>query len=170
MPIEIQPVRAADVAAIALLAREIWQSAYAGIISQDQIDYMLAQRYNSERLLAELAQSGLWWDQAFIDGERAGFCSCYLTDQSGEIKLDKVYVHPGRQRSGIGAALIERVLAHGHGHGCHTLVLAVNKQNSKAIAAYEKSGFSVREAVRVDIGGGFVMDDFIMTRSIPGAA
>ena len=170
MPIEIQPVRAADVSASALLAREIWQSAYAGIISQDQIDYMLAQRYNSERLLAELAQSGLWWDQAFIDGERAGFCSCYLTDQSGEIKLDKVYVHPGRQRSGIGAALIERVLAHGRDHGCHTLVLAVNKQNSKAIAAYEKSGFSVREAVRVDIGGGFVMDDFIMTRSIPGAA
>jgi diaminopimelate epimerase len=168
MPIEIQPVRAADVEAIALLAREIWQSAYAGIISQDQIDYMLAQRYNSERLLAELAQSGLWWDQAFIDGERAGFCSCYLTDQSGEIKLDKVYVHPGRQRSGIGAALIERVLAHGRDHGCHTLVLAVNKQNSKAIAAYEKSGFSVRDAVRVDIGGGFVMDDFIMTRSIPG--
>ncbi|MDQ5878269.1 MAG: diamine N-acetyltransferase, partial [Pseudomonadota bacterium] len=95
-----------------------------------------------------------------------GFSSGYLTGVAGEIKLDKVYVHPARQRSGVGGALIERVAAHGRAAGCDTLILAVNKQNAKAIAAYEKRGFSVREAVRVDIGGGFVMDDFIMARSI----
>ncbi|MDQ5915489.1 MAG: diamine N-acetyltransferase [Pseudomonadota bacterium] len=166
MFMEIQPVRAADIEAIAVLAREIWQAAYAGIISQTQIDYMLGQRYNAPRLLEELEKPGYWWDQAFIDGTRAGFSSGYLTGVAGEIKLDKVYVHPAHQRSGVGGALIERVAAHGRAAGCDTLILAVNKQNAKAIAAYEKRGFSVREAVRVDIGGGFVMDDFIMARSI----
>jgi RimJ/RimL family protein N-acetyltransferase len=48
--------------------------------------------------------------------------------------------------------------------GCHTLILAGNKQNARAIAAYRKNGFEVRDAVRVDIGNGFVMDDFIMAK------
>lgn len=170
MNLAIQPVRPADVDAIAALARVIWQSAYADIITPAQIDYMLDQRYNAPRLLGELESPGVWWDQAMVDGERAGFSSCCLAETPGELKLDKLYVHPARQRSGIGAALIGRVLDHGRAAGCDTLILAVNKQNARAIAAYAKSGFAVRESVRVDIGGGFVMDDFIMARSIPQAA
>lgn len=165
----VQPVRPADVDAIAALARVVWQSAYAEIISPAQIDYMLGQRYAPRRLLEELATAGYWWDQARVDGERVGFSACYLTGRPGEIKLDKLYVHPARQRGGVGGALIARVLEHGRAAGCDTLILAVNKRNARAIAAYEKHGFAVREAVRVDIGGGFVMDDFIMARSIPQA-
>lgn len=163
---EITLVRPADVSAIVLLARVIWQHAYAGMITQKQIDYMLAQRYNAPHLLTELSQPGLWWDQALVTGERVGFSSCYLTDTPGEIKLDKVYVHPDWQRDGVGGALIERVVGRGRAACCDTLVLAVNKQNVRAIAAYERKGFSVRESVCVNIGGGFVMDDFIMSRSI----
>ena len=169
MNLVIQPVRPADVAAVAALAREIWQSAYAEIISQAQIDYMLDQRYNAPRLLDELATPGYWWDQAFLDGDRVGFASSYLTGVPGELKLDKLYVHPARQRGGVGGALIDRALEHGRAAGCGTLLLAVNKGNARAIAAYEKHGFTVRDSVRVDIGGGFVMDDFIMARSIPQA-
>lgn len=167
MQTSIQPVRPVDVDAIAALARIIWEAAYAKIITQSQIDYMLAQRYNPERLLRELEMPGYWWDQAFLGEDRVGFASCYLTDVAGELKLDKLYVHPDSQRSGVGGALIEQVLGHGRQAGCDTLILAVNKQNARAIAAYEKRGFSVREAVRVDIGDGFVMDDFIMARTIP---
>ena len=160
------PVQPADVDAIAALAREIWESAYADIITPAQIDYMLAQRYNASRLLEELRTPGYWWDQAFLDDRRVAFSSCYLTGTPGELKLDKLYVHPACQRAGVGGALIDRVRRHGRESGCDTLILAVNKQNSRAIAAYEKNGFAVRDAVRVDIGGGFVMDDFIMARSI----
>ncbi|MBW7901191.1 MAG: GNAT family N-acetyltransferase [Rhodocyclaceae bacterium] len=170
MNLAIQPVRPVDVEAIAALAREIWQDAYAGIVAQAQIDYMLEQRYNAPRLLEELAKPGYWWDQAAVDGERIGFSSCHLTGAPGELKLDKLYVLPARQRGGVGGALIGRALEHGRAAGCDTLVLAVNKQNARAIAAYEKHGFAVRESVRVDIGGGFIMDDFIMARSIPQAA
>ena len=48
----------------------------------------------------------------------------------------------------------------------NTLILAVNKRNERAIAAYRKYGFVVRDAVRVDIGKDFVMDDFIMALSL----
>ena len=51
--VEIRPVTPPDVPAISALAREIWQATYPGIITQDQIDFMLEQRYGHERLYDE---------------------------------------------------------------------------------------------------------------------
>jgi ribosomal protein S18 acetylase RimI-like enzyme len=42
----------------------------------------------------------------------------------------------------------------------------VNKRNERAINSYRKYGFAVRETVVDDIGGGFVMDDFIMEKKL----
>lgn len=166
MDIEISAVTPADVDAIAALARIVWQNAYPGIITQTQIDYMLEQRYNAQRLLEELAMPGICWDQIRIDGTLAGFASTLPASTTGEMKLDKLYVDPARQRLGLGGRLIARVSERALARGCHTLILAVNKQNERAIAAYRKNGFAVREAVRVEIGNGFVMDDFIMAKSL----
>jgi ribosomal protein S18 acetylase RimI-like enzyme len=47
-------------------------------------------------------------------------------------------------------------------YGCDALVLAVNKRNEGALAAYAKHGFAIVESVVKDIGGGFVMDDYVM--------
>jgi ribosomal protein S18 acetylase RimI-like enzyme len=165
MEVHIRPLGAGEVDALASLAREIWQRHYPGIISQEQIDYMLAERYGRERLQEELACPDIWWDQAFLDGCRVGFASSMLADP-GEMKLDKLYVHPDSQRRGVGQRLIAVAAERARGHGCQTLILAVNKNNAQAIAAYRKHGFAVREAVRVDIGHGFVMDDFIMAKSL----
>jgi ribosomal protein S18 acetylase RimI-like enzyme len=52
--------------------------------------------------------------------------------------------------------------------GCRRLVLAVNKNNRSAIAAYLKHGFHVADAVVKDIGGGFVMDDYILVKPVSG--
>ena len=164
MSVEISPVLAVDVEVVAALARVVWQDAYSGIITQAQIDYMLEQRYNPQRLQEELNTPGIWWDKALVEGGLAAFSSTLLTSTPGEMKLDKLYVDPARQRLGLGARLIEHVAQRALGLGCHTLILAVNKHNTRAIAAYKKSGFVEREAVRVDIGNGFVMDDFIMAK------
>ena len=162
MTLQISPVSDADVEAIAALARIVWQDAYPGIITQAQIDFMLEQRYDTRRLLAELAMPEVWWDKATLDGELAAFASSLLTATPGEMKLDKIYVDPARQRFGFGGRLIAHVAQRALAQGCNTLILAVNKRNERAIGAYRKHGFVVREAVCVDIGNDFVMDDFIM--------
>ena len=82
------------------------------------------------------------------------------------MKIDKIYVDPRRQRIGVGARLIDQASGHALARRCSTLVLAVNKRNERAIAAYRRHGFAVREAVCVDIGHDFVMDDFIMAKSL----
>ena len=167
MDVSISPLTAADVEPVAALARLVWQHTYPGIISQEQIDFMLAQRYGSQLVLAELAMPGVWWDKLTLDGRLAGFVSCLLGATAGEMKLDKLYIDPQRQRMGLGARLVDHVVARALAAGCQTLILAVNKGNQRAIAAYRKQGFAVRESVCVDIGDGFVMDDFIMARSLP---
>ncbi|MBS1128301.1 MAG: hypothetical protein H6Q96_681, partial [Nitrospirae bacterium] len=43
-----------------------------------------------------------------------------------------------------------------------SLYLFVNKNNTKAIRAYERFGFVKARAVVTDIGSGFVMDDYRM--------
>ncbi len=70
------------------------------------------------------------------------------------------------QRLGLGRRLIARVEAFARAAGAATLILNVNKQNSKAIAAYDRSGFALREAVTVPIGNGFFMDDYVMAKSL----
>ena len=97
-----------------------------------------------------------------VEGEIAAFSSSLLCAAPGEMKLDKIYVDPARQRLGLGGRLMALVSQRALAQGCNTLILAVNKRNERAIAAYRKYGFVVRDAVRVDIGNDFVMDDFIM--------
>ena len=63
-------------------------------------------------------------------------------------------------------ALIERACACARDQGCSRLVLAVNKRNANAIAAYRKHGFVIGQSVVKDIGRGFVMDDYLMVRSL----
>ncbi|MCL2525370.1 MAG: GNAT family N-acetyltransferase [Betaproteobacteria bacterium] len=164
MNIQIRPATPDEVPAIAALAREIWQAAYAEIISQAQIDFMLAQRYDHQRLRADLDSADKWFDLACHDGRRAGFAGSEI--YRGEFKLDKLYIHPDYQRRGVGGQLIAHVAARASRLGYSGLILAVNKRNEKAIAAYGKHGFTIREAIETDIGDGFVMDDFIMEKKL----
>ena len=162
----VKRVAREDVAAVAALAREIWYAHYAAIISEAQIEYMLAQRYDPEIIRAELARGDVWWDKLLVEGRMAGFASCFLTGNAGEMKLDKLYVHHDHQRKGGGGMLLDRVLGIARAYGCTTLMLAVNKHNATAIAAYRKYGFRIAEATVTDIGGGFVMDDYIMVKDV----
>lgn len=153
---------------LAGLAREIWYAHYSAIISVAQIEYMLGERYNSYVVLAELRCDGMWWDKLMVAGGMAGFASYFLTGVPGEMKLDKLYVHPRLQRRGYGGMMIARAGEVARSRGCSRLVLAVNKNNRSAIAAYWKHGFRIANAVTKDIGGGFIMDDYVMEKSVLG--
>jgi len=162
----IEPLAAEDVGRLYALAREIWYAHYPAIVSLAQIEYMLEERYNAGVVLAELLRDGTWWDKLLVAGEMAGFASYFLTGIAGEMKLDKLYVHPRLQRRGYGGMMIERACEVARSRGCSRLVLAVNKSNRSAIAAYLKHGFSVGDAVVKDIGGGFIMNDYIMEKPV----
>jgi ribosomal protein S18 acetylase RimI-like enzyme len=123
---------------------------------------MLADRYDDARLRADMTNPEKWMDLAFCDGHFAGFAASEIC--AGEYKLDKLYVHPDRQRQGVGGALVRHVSGRARELAYPLVMLAVNRRNEKAIAAYTKLGFILRESRVTDIGHGFVMDDYILER------
>lgn len=161
----IERAHAEHLAEISALAGVIWRVHYPGIITPGQIDYMLARMYDVNVMWRELEQ-GIAWFRALADGALRGFASVGPTESATEFKLHKLYVHPDWQRNGIGSALLKHCEALSRTRGATTLMLNVNKRNEKAIAAYLKRGFTVRESIVADIGGGFVMDDYVMVRTL----
>ena len=162
----ISAVTDADIAPVCALAREIWLQHYPGIITVRQIEYMLAQRYSPEAIRMQLQAGEAWWDKLEIRGELCGFASCERAMRARAMKLDKLYVHQLARGKGYGAALIEHVARSASRQGMDTLILQVNKYNHGSVAAYLRAGFVVAKAVKVDIGNGFVMDDYVMSRSL----
>jgi ribosomal protein S18 acetylase RimI-like enzyme len=153
-----------DLPGIASLANQIWRAHYPGIISPAQIEYMLARMYAIETMQNEIISGGIRYDQLRRVDELVGFSAFGPSGVPDEFKLHKLYIHPGYQRVGLGTLLLKHVCEQVQSAGGRTLILAVNKANTQAIAAYRKNGFSIREAVVADIGEGFVMDDYIMQK------
>jgi len=164
--IVIRPVVEADIDILRGLAETIWREHYTTIIGSAQIDYMLQQRYDVEVLRAELARSSLWWDLLLRAGMPKGYSSYFVASDTRTLLLDKLYVHSDSRNLGCGARMLERVLARARMLHCSQVSLAVNKRNQGAIAAYQRWGFRVEHCVVKPIGGGFVMDDYIMVRGV----
>jgi len=165
--VHIAPVETGDAERISALAREIWLAHYPDIIGIEQIEYMLRQRYAPAIIRAELQRDDLWWDKLLLGDDIMAFSSYFLSGPE-EMKLDKLYVRQESQRRGYGGMLIERTCRFAQERGCLRLVLAVNKNNRNAIGAYRKYGFGIRDTAVKDIGGGFVMDDYIMEKRLQG--
>ncbi len=151
-----------DVEPVAALARTVWQATYSALISQAQIDAMLADRYAPARIHGQLDEPHhAWW---VIGTPPIAFAHACLTEHA--VKLDKLYVHPDHQRQGLGAMLLDEVADWARTHGRRVIRLQVNRGNTPARQAYEKHGFRVVESRVFEIGGGFVMDDHVMERQL----
>ncbi|MHB8523655.1 MAG: GNAT family N-acetyltransferase [Limisphaerales bacterium] len=161
----ILPAQPGHLAAIAALAEVVWRAYYPGIISVAQIDYMLARMYDLDVMRQEMA-NGISYDRLLVDEALVGFASYGPVGVDGEMKLHKLYLHPTWQRRGLGSRLVRHVEHAARQRSCPALSLSVNKANHQAIAVYRKNGFTIREPVVVDIGGGFVMNDYVMAKRL----
>jgi ribosomal protein S18 acetylase RimI-like enzyme len=154
--------RRADVKDIPLLRRladEIWHAHYPGIISIEQIDYMLGRMYAPETIEREMGE-GTVWELILLNDQAVGYLS--YGPAGPVLKLHKLYVHTGHHGQGLGRAALARVRTAAQAAGASCVRLFVNKRNLKAVRAYEHAGFRVAESVVTDFGSGFVMDDYRM--------
>src|SRR5438874_13385671 len=81
----ISPAGKEHLPEIAALAQIIWRAHYPGIISAEQIDYMLAHMYNISLMEGEL-DNGIRYDRLLLQNELVGFAS-YGPAAPNELKL-----------------------------------------------------------------------------------
>jgi diamine N-acetyltransferase len=162
--VQIVPATEEDLPALIELAGVIWRQHYPGIISHAQIDYMLARMYSLDTLREEIRSRGIRFARLLADGRFVGFASYGPASGPGVMKLHKCYLLPEMHGRGYGSLLLQHCEREARQLGARRLVLAVNKRNTKAVAAYQRNGFTVAESVITDFGEGFVMDDYIMAK------
>jgi diamine N-acetyltransferase len=156
---EIKKATIADIPLIRQLTLQVWPQTYASILSPGQIDYMLGMMY-SEASLTRQINDGAQFIFVYEDTEPVGFAS-YQEIKPGIWKLHKIYVLISQQGKGTGKFVIDHIVKEINQQGAKALQLQVNR-NNKAKGFYERLGFVVVEEIKLDIGNGFFMDDYIM--------
>ena len=164
--ITIVPAEKKDLPLIRDLAPEIWQHAYGRILSPEQISYMLDMMY-ALPVLEKAYSDGVKFRLICSNGTPVGFFSFFeCPEERSVIKLDKLYLSPAFHGKGVGSAALSHLTGCASDAGYAAIKLNVNKQNKKAISAYTRNGFKKKESVKVDIGNGFFMDDYIMEKKL----
>lgn len=155
-----------DVAQIQEVAEKTWLVSYQGVISSEQIRYMLDMMYNQTKIKAAINDPNQAFWLAEENGAVLGFCGIeHGFPEAGFTRIHKLYILPNTQGSGLGKILLDQVEKEAQNHGNEKLHLNVNKKN-KAVGFYQKQGFITNHEEVLDIGNGYVMDDFVMVKAI----
>lgn len=154
-----------DIETIRQVAFNTWPSTFGSILSQEQINYMLDMMYSIESLTSQMIAKKHIFLLAFNDEKCVGFISYELDYKKQAItKIHKIYVLPKTQGNGVGKLLLSEVKRIAIENNNTALSLNVNRENP-AIEFYKKLGFVIAGNEDIDIGNGFLMEDYIMEYS-----
>ena len=159
--VHFQTIQPNEYDELAAMAREIWVAHYPSLISMAQIEYMLELMYSKTRISQD-AQKGYQFEWICSGETKVGFMAYIL--EGDDIFLSKLYVLIDEHSKGYGKVALERLETIAQNTQKRSLYLYVNKGNLKAMRAYERFGMVQDEDICNDIGGGFVMDDYVMRK------
>jgi GNAT superfamily N-acetyltransferase len=155
-----------DIKTIQEITYITWPITYGEILSEEQLKFMLDLFYSNEALTAQFEKR----EQLFYlisDGESTiGFIGIEHQYQKRAVtKIHKIYLLPETQGKGIGKNVIESIGRLALENNSTSLLLNVNRFN-KALNFYEKVGFKIIEEVDIEIGNGYLMEDYVMEKNI----
>ena len=145
------------------LAKEIWTEHYIPIIGKEQVEYML-ENFQSKRAISEQIGAGFLYFLMEEENQFIGYVA--VLPKGNELFLSKIYIKSPRRGKGYGKKAILFIEKIAKEKGFKKIVLTVNKNNRAAIKAYEKFGFTNLGSIIQEIGGGFIMDDYKMEKTV----
>jgi GNAT superfamily N-acetyltransferase len=170
--LQFVPVRTAEqLAIVAGLAEEIWYEFYVPLIGRAQVDYMVGKFQNAAAMQSQIDQGYEYFlvKQADADGSVRDIGYCAVQEQAdGALFLSKFYLHKSARGAGTGRKCMEFIEGLARRRGLSLLWLTVNKGNP-SVQAYQRLGFRIAADLVMDIGGGFVMDDYRMEKALTNA-
>ncbi|WP_140485919.1 GNAT family N-acetyltransferase [Flavobacterium sp. GSA192] len=163
--IHIVKAAVVDLNSITEIAHKTWPLTYGEILSPAQLEYMLNAFYSEEALRANM-KNGHEFILAKEDNICLGFASFeYHYQNKNTTKIHKIYILPETQGKGIGKLLVENIKKRAIVNGSKSLLLNVNRFN-KAIGFYHKMGFKIIQEIDIEIGLGYLMEDYVMELKI----
>ena len=143
---------------VADLAREIWQEYYLGMITQEQIDFMLSKFYHRNQLELDL-ENGVHYFFIQEDERIMGFIAISEQEKS-KFFIHKFYITTDFRGNGMGSKVFSEIIQ--QFPQAQQIRLQVNRKNISSINFYFKNGFSIERWADFDIGNGFEMNDYVM--------
>jgi len=152
-----------DAASIAGLARAIWTEHYTPIIGASQVEYMLNNLQSADKIAEKMA-SGEDYYMAYLYGRLIGYMA--ICAEPDRMFLSKLYIEKDFRGRGIASQFVRLLIDEAKAAGKSKIALTVNKKNLTSISVYKTMGFEIEGELVTDIGGGYVMDDYVMVKNI----
>lgn len=162
---EVRKATLEDYEIIHKIAMITWDATYKSILTQEQLEYMLDLMYSRRAVEEQIALKGHHFLIAEEDGIAVGFASYEVNYRVETTKLHKLYVLPETHGKGTGRTLINLIENAARLHTNDKLVLNVNRFNP-AVHFYLKNGFENLGDDNVDIGNGYLMEDYLMQKHL----
>lgn len=149
---------------LASIGHSVWNEAYDGIVPKDQIDYMLDRFQSFEALRRQIDSEGYTYLVLRSGSEIVGYAG--YAPREDCLFLSKLYILKEHRGKGYSSRVFDHLTETASRLGLPCIRLTVNRDNSRAMAAYEHSGFAVVRSEDFPIGNGFVMDDYVMEKKV----
>lgn len=164
--ITISEATISDIKQIQNIVHITWPITYGQILSKEQLDYMLDLFYSDEALTLQYNKKEQLFYMIYEGHTNLGFIGIEH-NYSGKTatKIHKIYLLPETQGKGIGKKVIDEIAKFALDNNSKTLVLNVNRFNT-ALGFYKKIGFEVKEEVDIEIGNGYLMEDYVMEKQL----
>jgi diamine N-acetyltransferase len=164
--VTISEAKAENIKTIQEITNITWPITYGKILSNKQLDYMLDLFYSDEALNNQLEKKEQLFYLISEHETTLGFIGIEHHYKNQAItKIHKIYLLPETQGRGIGKKVIEEIEKLALENHSTALSLNVNRFNS-ALGFYKKIGFEIIDEVNIDIGSGFLMEDYVMVKNL----
>ena len=148
-----------DIPVIKEIAEKAWRPTYDHILTEQQTLYMLDLMYNSLTLENQM-NGNIAFFMVDLGQETVGYFAVEIFNEQF-VKQHKLYLDPTKKQQGLGKKIIQYIQDWALTNQRNRIILNVNKNNS-AVLFYQKMGFTIIEEMILDIGEGYVMDDYVM--------
>lgn len=153
-----------DFDAIIEIANKTWPATYGEILGDSQLEFMLSLFYTS-KALEKNRNEGQDFLIVFENQRAVAFASYQNNYHENTTHIHKIYVLPKMHKCGIGVLLMAEIEKRAIAFGAKFLSLNVNRFNN-AKNFYTKIGFEVEREVDIEIGNGYLMEDYIMKKNL----
>jgi len=152
-----------EILLIEQLANTIWHEHFTAIIGSRQVNYMLA-KFQSQKAINAQLQQGYSYFLMMNNKTAFGYMATQVDNK--QLFLSKFYICSTQRNQGYGKKALLFIEQLAKQSALNKISLTVNKDNNSAIQIYKKLGFTHCGTQVKDIGNHFVMDDYLMEKTL----